>query len=112
MGPSFETNRDANHEVVQAIKSSPEAMEKKRRKMVINGFKKTKNAEEVSESALKRSVYNRIRLQGQGNYFDKYPCVLIIPLVNTDFLRNWDQGNGYDAMVLVSEYDGANGDIC
>lgn len=80
-------------------------LETKRRKMVINGFKKTNRSNKVADSSLKRSLLNRIRLRLQGHYLDRHPCVLIIPLVDTEFLRNWDDGIEYEALILVSEDD-------
>ena len=79
--------------------------EAKRRKMVINGFKKTNRSNKVADSSLKRSLLNRLRLRLQGYYLDRHPCVLIIPLADTKFLRNWDDGIEYEALVLVSEDD-------
>ena len=48
----------------------------------IHGTKpKNKIVEEIDYVGIKHFPTNRIRLQGQANVFDKYPCVIIVPTV-------------------------------
>ena len=54
----------------------------------------------VDHTGIKHSVTNMIRLPGQFDYFDRLPCVLIVPTLTLHEVKNWN-GGGYQAMVMV-----------
>ena len=81
-------------------------LDAKRRKMVVNGYRKSRRGKRETNSALKQHVFNHIRLKFQGTYLDTYPCVMIVPLVDMEFLRTWSDGIPYEAMVVVGASTG------
>ena len=46
---------------------------------------------------------NRIQLVGQEFCFYTYPCVIIVPILSVENVRNW-RGEGYDAIVLAGDW--------
>jgi hypothetical protein len=54
-------------------------------------------------TGIKHSVTNLIRLAGQATYFDKNPCVLIVPVLTLDEVRRWN-GQSYTAIVMVGKF--------
>jgi hypothetical protein len=59
----------------------------------------------ATHTGIKHSVPNIIRLKGQAEYFDKRPCLLIVPILTLDKAKAW-KGEGYDALVLAGEIRG------
>jgi hypothetical protein len=54
----------------------------------------------IAHTGIKHSVTNKIRLPGQGDYFDRLSCVLIVPVMTLNRAKRWD-GEGYQAIVMV-----------
>jgi hypothetical protein len=63
----------------------------------IHGFKPEK------KNRTKKVGIKRIRLSNQADYLDRYPCVLIIPLLTRKGMIGW-KGEGYDAIVLAGDW--------
>jgi hypothetical protein len=66
----------------------------------IHGAGRETSNERVAHTGLRHSVPNRIRLSGQNEYFDRLPCVLIVPVMTLDEAKSWN-GQGYQAVVLA-----------
>jgi hypothetical protein len=73
----------------------------------IHGSKSKKRKRgKVSLTGIKHFPTNRIRLHGQGVYFDTYPCVMIIPIMEVNDVKNW-KGEAYDAIVVAGDWNEA-----
>jgi len=57
-----------------------------------------------NHSGIKHMVTNKARIPGQTLYFDQNPCLLIVPIMTKEQVREWD-GSGYEAIVLVDRYE-------
>jgi hypothetical protein len=57
-----------------------------------------------SHVGIKHFPTNRIRLNGQKDFLDKYPCVILVPLLPLEEVRNWN-GVAYEAIVLAGGWD-------
>jgi hypothetical protein len=57
----------------------------------------------VDHSGIKHFVTNKARIPGHKIYMDNNPCLLIVPIMTTEEVRDWD-GGGYEAIVLVDEW--------
>jgi hypothetical protein len=63
----------------------------------------------VQRVGIKHFPSNRILLRSQLENFDRDHCVLILPIMSVDKVKDW-KWMGYDAIVLVSEYKYTNGE--
>jgi hypothetical protein len=70
----------------------------------IHGFKLQEGLKQ-DNVGIKHFPTNQIRLQQYQAYFDEKPCVLIIPIMNVEQMRDWN-GEAYDAIVLAGEWKG------
>jgi hypothetical protein len=52
---------------------------------------------------IKHFPTNRIRLVAQKEYFDNSPCIIIVPILSVDEVKNW-KGEAYDALVLAGNW--------
>ena len=57
----------------------------------------------IDHVGIKHLSSNRILLAYQKLYLDSYHCVLIIPIMDTEEVKNW-KGEGYNAIVLASKF--------
>ena len=57
----------------------------------------------VYYTGVKHMTSNMLRLAGQKDYWDKWPCVLLLPICEVDFAKNWT-GEGYDAIMLIDQW--------
>jgi hypothetical protein len=57
----------------------------------------------IPHVGIKHFPTNRIRLVSQEIYLDKFPCVIIVPIMTLEEVRNW-QGERYDAIVLAGNW--------
>ncbi len=73
---------------------------------IIHGVKPVEGVEEIPFKGIKHSPYNKIRLKGHKEYLDNRPCVVIVPTLSLEQVKAWD-GEGYSAVVLASEWEGA-----
>jgi hypothetical protein len=64
----------------------------------------------IPGTGIKHMPVNKIYLPGLTKYFDQNPCVLIVPVMTVDEMKNWD-GKGYRAIVIAGAYEGAEGRI-
>jgi hypothetical protein len=71
----------------------------------IHGFKRTSKRE--NGVGIKHFLTNRIYLTNQALYLDKRHCLLIVPILNVDHVKNWN-GSGYSAIVLAGGYTDTN----
>jgi hypothetical protein len=51
-------------------------------------------------TGLKHSVFNKLRLRGQGFDYDSNPCIMIVPVMTLNEVKAWD-GAGYNALVMA-----------
>jgi len=58
-------------------------------------------------TGIKHFVANKIRLERQDKYLDGAPCVLIVPVMTSDEMKNWN-GEGYNAVVMVGHSEQYN----
>ena len=63
----------------------------------------------VPRVGIKHFPSNRILLRSQLENFDQDHCVLILPIMSVDKVKDW-KWMGYDAIVLVSEYKYTSGE--
>lgn len=61
-------------------------------------------------TGIKHMTSNMIRLAGQKDYWDKYPCVLLLPICDLPFAQRWT-GEGYDAIMLIDKWDESKTDL-
>jgi hypothetical protein len=66
---------------------------------VIHGAKREENGRRIADTGLKHSKFNKIFVVNQGVMLDTEACLLIVPCLSLDGVRNWN-GEGYDAIVL------------
>jgi hypothetical protein len=57
----------------------------------------------IVHTGLKHSIFNKLRLRGQGELYDRKPCIMIVPILTLDAVKNWD-GAGYDALVVAGPH--------
>ncbi len=57
----------------------------------------------ITGTGIKHFLTNIIRLKAQVQYYDSLPCLLIIPILSLEQVRNW-KGEGYSAIVLAGEW--------
>jgi hypothetical protein len=57
----------------------------------------------VANTGIKHFVPNKIRLAGQKDYLDMRPCVLIIPVLDLNSVKDWNGGE-YKALIMVGEW--------
>ena len=60
---------------------------------MIHGSKKKSR---LRHTGIKHLVSNRIRLDNQARYLDNAPCILIVPVMSLEAMKNWN-GDKYDA---------------
>jgi hypothetical protein len=103
---NYQTNNDGNTN--EDVKQKP----KKKQRIGANIDDATTkssgtNVSRQDKVGIKNFTSNRILLADQAYYFDKYHCVLIIPIMDTKSVKNWE-GKGYDAIVLASKFKRAD----
>jgi hypothetical protein len=54
----------------------------------------------ILNTGLKHSVCNKIRLGGQATFYDRHPCIMIVPVMTLDEVKDWN-GGPYDALVMA-----------
>jgi hypothetical protein len=62
-----------------------------------------KRLKKTTNVGIKHFSTNRIRLNMQADYFDSYPCVIIVPILSVELVRKWD-GQAYNAIVLAGNF--------
>jgi hypothetical protein len=75
------------------------------RERAIHGCHSFSNARQISHTGLKHMACNKIKLQGQGEYFDQNPCILIVPIMTSNEASDWN-GGGYDAILIYDTWEG------
>lgn len=71
----------------------------------IHGCRKKNESARIKGVGLKHFACNKIRLQGQGAYFDRSPCLIIVPTLPIERILGWS-GDGYDAIALIGTRKG------
>jgi hypothetical protein len=71
----------------------------------IHGSVPSGGGSRIALTGLKHSVFNKLRLNGQGELYDRKPCIMIVPVMTLDEVKGWN-GLSYDALVMA----GPNGD--
>jgi hypothetical protein len=113
LGFSIDKNLDALQKAIHEIDSDTlqkviheidwETLQK-----TIHGAKpKGTGGRREAHTGIKHSVSNKIRLVSQCTYYDKNPCVLIIPILDLNEAKGWN-GEGYNALVMCGEFDGTD----
>jgi hypothetical protein len=74
------------------------------RMKAIHGYSKH-NRSRTEHTGIKHMVTNKVRIAGQRQYMDNNPCLLIVPILTTQEVKDWD-GSGYDAIVVIDRWDG------
>jgi hypothetical protein len=59
----------------------------------------------ITGVGLKHFASNKLRLCGQAEHYDQHANVLIVPILTTDQVREWN-GNGYEALFMIGRKDG------
>jgi len=70
---------------------------------LIHGTLDTSNKRHKN-TGIKNMVTNKVMLASQRDYFDNTPCVTIFPIYSVEEAKTWT-GQGYDAIMLIDEYD-------
>jgi multidrug efflux pump subunit AcrA (membrane-fusion protein) len=103
------STNDANkwHLIVPGVLSSKARGMDDKMSMFINGFRQlSKPGDEKLNrtpiSGIKHFPTNKIRLENHDTYFDSIHCVLIVPILSVQEIKEWD-GCGYDAIVLAAD---------
>jgi hypothetical protein len=66
----------------------------------------------IHGTGIKHSPNNTIRFPNNATYFEKLPCVLIVPIMSLQQIRDWNL-EGYQAIVLAGSYnDTTAGEVC
>jgi hypothetical protein len=68
---------------------------------VIHGVKPDGNEGRVADTGLKHSQFNKIRLGNHQQMFNDDACILVVPIMSLDDVKNWNGQQGYDAIVLA-----------
>ena len=58
-------------------------------------------SQRATGTGLKHMICNKIRLSGQYTYFDRNPCLIIVPVLSLQQAKEW-KGEGYHAIVMLS----------
>jgi hypothetical protein len=69
----------------------------------IRGFIKISHSRRADGVGIKHFPSNRIGLKDQKLYLDNYHCLLIIPIMSVDQVKNWS-GTAYSAIVLAGNF--------
>jgi hypothetical protein len=104
------STNDANewHYIVAMVLSFKARGENGKMPMYINGFRPLSELgdEKLNNrkpfSGIKHFPTNKIRMAGQSTYLDSNHCVLIIPILSVQEIKEWD-GCGYDAIILAAD---------
>jgi hypothetical protein len=67
-----------------------------------NGSNASGRSKKLYHVGIKHFLTNRIRLNRQIDYLDKFPCVIIVPLLALEKVRDWN-GEPYGAIVLAGD---------
>jgi hypothetical protein len=70
----------------------------------IHGYSKSKGPR-TEHTGIKHMVTNKARIAGQRRFMDNNPCLLIVPILTTQEVKDWD-GSGYEAIVVIDSWDG------
>jgi len=81
----------------------------KKIKRLLHGSKQT-NDRKVDNTGIKHMVTNKVVLSQPNTYFDKEPCVIIVPILRRSEAVNW-KGGGYDAIALIDTFPASNNRI-
>jgi hypothetical protein len=73
----------------------------------IHGAKPKEGGNRMAHTGIKHSVFNKIRLGCQVDFFDQKPCVLIIPIMDLEEAKKWN-GAGYNALVMCGSFEGTD----
>jgi hypothetical protein len=57
----------------------------------------------VLGTGLKHSPGNKLRLDCQADFFDRNPCVVIVPIMDLAQMKAW-HGEGYEAIVMADSW--------
>lgn len=74
----------------------------------IHGAKYTTgNQYRISHTGIKHLCTNKVKLGGQGRYFDTNPCLVVVPIMTVTEVQGW-RGTSYDAIALIGAWVGAD----
>jgi len=59
----------------------------------------------IRNTGIKHMVTNKVLLATQADYYDKVPCVIIVPILTREEALDWN-GGAYQAIMLIDEYEG------
>jgi hypothetical protein len=62
----------------------------------------------VASTGLKHSQSNKMRIRGQREYLDESPCLIIVPVMSLEEMKNWE-GDGYSAIVMAETWVNKHG---
>jgi hypothetical protein len=70
----------------------------------IHGTKSFWRPARVLDSGIKYFPFSQIRLPNHTLFFDQLPCVLIVPIMELEQMKDWKL-EGYEAIVLAGAYN-------
>jgi hypothetical protein len=65
---------------------------------------------QIRRIGIKHMVTNRMRLRCNAEFLDRNPCLVMVPILTLDQIKNWN-GTQYRAIVIAGAYNGAEGRI-
>ena len=69
----------------------------------IHGSRKNVGTSRIMHTGLKHSVFNKLRLRGQAQLYDRASCIMIVPVMTLESVKGWD-GSGYQALVMAGQH--------
>jgi hypothetical protein len=69
---------------------------------VVGGSDESSTPRKLPDVGIKHFPTNRIRFISQETYFDKFPCVIIVPIMTLEEVTSW-RGGKYEAIVLAGD---------
>jgi hypothetical protein len=66
----------------------------------IHGSQEVQRRDRIPYTGIRHSLLNQIRLPGQALFFEEQPCVVIVPIMKLERMKDWNLG-GYEAIVLA-----------
>jgi hypothetical protein len=70
----------------------------------IHGTRRALRGARIPRTGTKHSPLNLTRIQGQGRFFEEYPCVIIVPIMTLAQMKAWNL-EGYEAIVLAGDFE-------
>lgn len=72
-----------------------------KRLKLLNGVKKRGDLNRSHGTGLKHHKFNKMYLERQGDYYDRQPVLITIPIYEINDLLDWNGTDGYDVMAIT-----------